>query len=154
MTDPEITFLLSEVNVEYLVARGYYDDAFNAIENLSASLRGEGSDILQRISMLLAKAELFGRAGMPERGFSIALRAASVSFKARLMPCLWSAVGILSNILNSMGEFEAAAKLLHATIPQVWLTQTQRYNWCPQTFLGGLGTKRHSTYILLAVTNR
>jgi len=74
---------------------------------------------MQRVCMLLAKAELFGKAGKPERGFSVALRAASVSFKARLMPCLWAAVGVLSNILNSIGEFEAARRLLNAVIPQV-----------------------------------
>ena len=78
---------------------------------------------MQRISMLLAKAELFGKVGKPERGFSIALRAASVAFKARIMPCLWLAVGVLANILNSIGEFDAAARLLHAVIPQVCIPE-------------------------------
>jgi anaphase-promoting complex subunit 5 len=82
-------------------------------------LKEEGGDVMQRVCMLLAKAELFGKAGKPERGFSVALRAASVSFKARLMPCLWAAVGVISNILNSIGEFEAAKRLLNAVIPQV-----------------------------------
>ncbi|KAF2709814.1 hypothetical protein K504DRAFT_482113 [Pleomassaria siparia CBS 279.74] len=117
-TDPEISFALSEAHIEYLIARGYYTEAFDAIEKLSVSLKEESGDILQRVLMLLAKAELFGKVGKPERGFSIALRAASVSFKARLMPCLWSAAGLLASILNSIGEFEAATRLLHAVIPQ------------------------------------
>jgi anaphase-promoting complex subunit 5 len=102
-----------------LVARGLYSEAFKALEVLSTSLKEEGADVMQRISVLVLKAELFRKAGEPERGFSVALRAASVAFKARLMPNLWSAVGLLANILNSISEFEAAMRLLHAVIPQV-----------------------------------
>lgn len=69
--------------------------------------------------MLLFKGQLFAKVGKPERGFSVALRAASVAFKAKLMSALWMAVGLLANILNQMGEFNAAARMLHAVIPQV-----------------------------------
>jgi anaphase-promoting complex subunit 5 len=74
--------------------------------------------------MLLAKATLFAKVGKPEKGFSVALRAASVSFKARLMPSLWAAVGLLSGILNAKGDFGAGARLLSAVIPQVYPTNT------------------------------
>lgn len=117
--DPELSFLLSESRIDYLIARGSYSEAFGAIEELSTSLKEEGADVLQRVSMLIAKADLFRKVGKPERGFSVALRAASVSFKARLMPSLCAAVGMLANILNSVSEFNAAARLLHAVIPQV-----------------------------------
>lgn len=69
--------------------------------------------------MLILRATLFAKVGKPERAFSAALRGASVSFKARLMPSLWCAVGLLANILNGMGEFRAAGRLLTAVIPQV-----------------------------------
>ena len=101
------------------MARGLYSEAFGAVEELFAELKEEGADVMQRISILIAKAELFRKAGQPEQGFSVALRAASVSFKARLMPCLWTAVGILANILNAVSEFDAGARMLHAVIPQV-----------------------------------
>ncbi|KAF2867178.1 anaphase-promoting complex subunit 5-domain-containing protein [Massariosphaeria phaeospora] len=117
-TDPEMCFMLSEARVEYLMARGLHSDAFSAIEALSTSLREEGVDILHRITILLAKAELFRRVGKPTMGFSVTLRAASVAFKARLMPCLWSATGLLASILSELGEYDAAARLLHAAIPQ------------------------------------
>lgn len=120
-TDPELSFQLSETHIDCLVSRGLYPEAFEAITELAGSLKDEGADVMQRISMLLTKADLFRKVGQPERGFSIALRAASVSFKTRLMPCLWTAVGMLANILNSVGEFHAAARLLHAVIPQVRL---------------------------------
>jgi anaphase-promoting complex subunit 5 len=118
-TDPELSFQLSESRIECLVARGLYPEAFDAIEDLSTSLKEEGADVMERISILIAKADLFRRIGKPEQGFSVALRAASVSFKARLMPCLWVAVGLLANILNTLAEFDAASRMLHAVIPQV-----------------------------------
>src|SRR5688572_18960770 len=91
--DPEMGFLRSEAHIDYLISRGHFSDAFNAIEDCAATLREQGADILQRIAMLLMKATLFAKVGKPERAFSIAMRAASVSFKARLMPSLWGAVG-------------------------------------------------------------
>ena len=118
-TDPELCFLVAESRIDCLVARGLYSEAFSAVEELSGTLKEEGADVMQRISILIAKADLFRRAGQPEQGFSIALRAASVSFKARLMPSLWMAVGLLANILNAVAEFDAASKMLHAVIPQV-----------------------------------
>jgi anaphase-promoting complex subunit 5 len=117
-TDPECSFLLSEARIDYLSSRGLFSDAFNAIEDMASSLREEGTDILPRVTMLLMKANLFAKIGKPDRGFSVALRAASVAFKARLMPALWAAVGLLSNILNSLGEFSASSRLLSAIIPQ------------------------------------
>lgn len=118
-TDPELSFLLTEARIDYLISRCLYEDAFAVIEKQAISLRDEGADIMQRVTMLLLKATLFAKLGSPERGFSVALRAASVAFKARLMPCLWTAVGLLGNILNSIGEYNAATRLLHAVIPQV-----------------------------------
>lgn len=118
-----MSFLLSESRIDYLVARGLYPEAFQAIEELAISLKEEGADVMQRISILTSKAELFSKAGRPEQGFSIALRAASIAFKARLMPCLWTAVGILANILNTVAEFEAGSRLLHAILPQVRFTR-------------------------------
>jgi anaphase-promoting complex subunit 5 len=118
-TDPELSFLLAETRIDCLVARGLHTEAFGAIEELSVDLKEQGADVMQRISVLIAKADLFRRVGQPEQGFSVALRAASVSFKARLMPCLWVAVGTLANILNTIAEFDAGARMLHAVIPQV-----------------------------------
>ncbi|KAF2477277.1 anaphase-promoting complex protein [Lindgomyces ingoldianus] len=117
-TDPELSFLLCESRIDYLISRGLYSEAFNAIEDQASSLKEENADILQRTAMLLAKGVLFCKVGKPERGFSVALRAASVAFKARLMPSLWMAVGVLCCILNALGEYEGSGKLLHAVIPQ------------------------------------
>lgn len=77
---------------------------------------------MQRISLLIAKADICRRLGQPERGFSVALRAASVAFKAHLRTCLFVAVGLLANILISNADYQAATRLLSAIIPQVCLS--------------------------------
>ncbi|KAF2205108.1 hypothetical protein GQ43DRAFT_67384 [Delitschia confertaspora ATCC 74209] len=117
-TDPELTFLLTEARLSSLIQRGRHPEAFSLIESLAQELKDTNADILQRVSMLITKANLFAKVGNAERGFSVALRAASIAFKARLMPSLWQAIGLLANILNAIGEFAAAGKLLDAVIPQ------------------------------------
>ncbi|ORY11536.1 anaphase-promoting complex subunit 5-domain-containing protein [Clohesyomyces aquaticus] len=117
-TDPELAFLINESRIDYLTARGLFSEAFDAIEDQAAILKEDSADILHRIGMLLAKATLFCRVGKPERGFSVALRAASVAFKARLMPSLWTAMGVLATILNALGEFEGARRVLGSVVPQ------------------------------------
>lgn len=116
--DPELHFLLSEAYIDYLVSKGDYTTAYTTISNLAQSLKEDNADILQRVSVLLMQADLFRKVGKPEHGFSVALRAASVAYKAKLMPSLWSAVGLLANILNSLGECASARRLLEAVLPQ------------------------------------
>jgi anaphase-promoting complex subunit 5 len=110
--------MISEVRLQYLIGRGRHEAAFSALEDLSLTLKEDGADLSHRISVLNLKAHLLWKAGQCERGFSVALRAASVSFKARLMPKLWLAAAQMCANLNALGEFEAAARILHALIPQ------------------------------------
>ncbi|KAF2034414.1 hypothetical protein EK21DRAFT_85454 [Setomelanomma holmii] len=116
--DPELSFLMHESYIDYLVSRGSFSEAFTAISALARSLKEDNADMLQRVNVLIMKADLFRRVGKPERGFGVALRAASVSYKAKLMPSLWAAVGLLANILNSMGECAGAKRLLEGVVPQ------------------------------------
>ncbi|KAH7078559.1 anaphase-promoting complex subunit 5-domain-containing protein [Paraphoma chrysanthemicola] len=116
--DPELSFLLQDAYIDYLVSRGSYSEAFTVISSLARSLKEDGADILQRVNVLLMKADLFRKVGKPERGFGVALRAASVSYKAKLMPSLWAAVGLLANILNNLGECANARRLVEGVLPQ------------------------------------
>jgi anaphase-promoting complex subunit 5 len=68
--------------------------------------------------LLLIKVWLFEKIGRPEKGFTIAMRAASMAWRARLVPLLWQAIGALANILNALGEFGAAEQLLIAILPR------------------------------------
>ena len=116
--DPELSFLLHESHIDYLVSKGCYSKAFSAISTLAQTLKEDDADMLQRVNVLLMKADLFRQVGKPEQGFGVALRAASVSYRAKLMPSLWAAVGLLANILNSLGECASASRLLEGVLPQ------------------------------------
>lgn len=47
------------------------------------------------------------------------MRAASLAFRARLLPGLWEAVVVLAGVLLGLREFEAAAELVESVMPQV-----------------------------------
>ena len=117
--DAELSFLQHEAYIEYLIYRGLHSQAYTAISSLAQSLKSDNADILQRVSVLLMQADLWRKVGRPERGFSVALKAASVSFRSRFGPSLWTAVGLLGNILNGLGEWSGARRLIEAVLPQV-----------------------------------
>jgi anaphase-promoting complex subunit 5 len=77
------------------------------------------TDIVRRIKLLILKARLFAKAGLPTKGFSIAMRAASSAHRAMIMPAMWEAIGALCVILIDLGEFGAARSLVDAIMPQV-----------------------------------
>lgn len=89
------------------------------LESLATKLSNEGADIYQRIKLMTLKAHIYDKAGIPQKGFSVALRAASIAHRARLLPALWEAVGAVCAVLISLNEFNAAAKLLESIMPQV-----------------------------------
>ena len=62
---------------------------------------------------------MFAKAGLPTKGFSIALRAASSAQRAMVLPVMWEAVGALCVILIDLSEFAAARSLVDAIMPQV-----------------------------------
>lgn len=117
--DPDLVFIIDSLHVEALTRRQDFDAAFIKIDGLMADLRETNRDVALRVRLLLAKANLFDCIGRPERGFSIAMRAASTCWRARLMPLLWQAVGAVCNILNSLSEFRAAEDLLMRLLPRV-----------------------------------
>ena len=109
--------MVLEVNVQ--VKRRNYSEAIHLLEKHAERLYAEEADILFRIKFMTLKAQIYDLAGIPQKGFSIAMRAASLAFEARLLPALWEAVGALCQVLNSLEEFDAASRLLRAIMPQV-----------------------------------
>lgn len=101
------------------IRRGDFSRAMELLEDLAKKLDAEEADINQRIKLMTLKARIYDKAGIPQKGFSVALRAASLAHRARLLPALWEAVGAVCAVLNSLGEFRAAAKLLESSMPQV-----------------------------------
>lgn len=117
--DPELSFLQHDTYINYLISTAQFPLAYQYISALAQSLKEDNADIQQRISVLLMQADLWIKVGKPERGFSVALRAASISFRVRLGFTLWYAVGCLGAILNSLGEYREAKRLVEGVLPQV-----------------------------------
>lgn len=116
--EPDLALVIDAAHIDYLTRRGDLSSAAEKVDEMITELRDENRDISLRVRALLIKASLLDKCGRPQRAFSIALRAANLSLRARLMSLLWAAIGAISNMLVSMGEFEAAMQLLTAVIPR------------------------------------
>ena len=117
--DVEAEFSLSILRVDFLARRGVYDQAMDLIESIAKNLHEENADVLAQIKLLTAKARLWAKCGQPLKGFSIAVRAANMANRARVLPALWESSSILSNILITLREYSAALEVLEAIVPQV-----------------------------------
>lgn len=118
--------------MELQIRRGDYSKAMESLESLATKLNDEEADIYQRIKLMTLKARIYDKAGIPQKGLSVALRAASLAHQARLLPALWEAIGAICAVLNSLKEFIACAKLLESIIPQV--LECEDCNLSAQTF--------------------
>jgi anaphase-promoting complex subunit 5 len=116
--EPDLAFVIDTLHVECLIRRGSLDGAFTKVEKMVSELREENKDIALRVRLLLLKVELLDKCGRPQKAFTIAVRAANVAWRARLIPYLWPAIGAIANILSSLGDFEPAIQLLQAVLPR------------------------------------
>lgn len=114
----DLQFSILTLEIDLNLRRGDYTKAMEILENLSSKLADGEADIFQRVKVMTLKARIYDKAGITEKGLSIALRAASLAHRARLLPALWEAVGAVCAILISLKEFIAAAKLLESVMPQ------------------------------------
>ena len=105
--------------MEFLIRRCEYSTAMSNLEKLAAKLSSADADVFQRIKLMIIKARIYDKAGVTQKGFSVALRAASLAYKARLLPALWEAVGAISRVLISLREFEAAVRMMESIMPRV-----------------------------------
>ena len=117
--DVELSFALSLFEIDFHVRQCTYDKALDLVEMLAKSSHQENTDIMAQVKLLNIKARILAKCGQPHQGFSIAVRAASMAHRARVLPCLWESSIILSNILLHLHDFPAAVKILDAVVPQV-----------------------------------
>ncbi|KAK4177535.1 putative anaphase-promoting complex subunit 5 [Triangularia setosa] len=117
--EPDTVFIIDSLHIEALIRHKDFETAFAKVDKMIASLREDSRDIALRIRLLLAKAHLFDEIDRPEKGFTIAMRAASMAWRVLNIPLLWQAIGVVANILNSLSEFSAAAQLLLSILPRV-----------------------------------
>lgn len=116
--EPDMAFLVDTLHIDCLTRRGDFQAAFAKVDSLMSRLGDEKKDVAIRVRLLVLKASLLDKCGRPQRGFTIAMRATSISWRARIIPSLWHSTGAVANILISLAEFEAASQLLTAVIPR------------------------------------
>lgn len=68
---------------------------------------------------MVLKADLLSKCGRPLKGLSVAVSAATLAWRARLLPVLFAAFRTVAGILIALGEFEAAYDMLDKVMPQV-----------------------------------
>ncbi|PGH28583.1 anaphase-promoting complex subunit 5 [[Emmonsia] crescens] len=117
--DTELVLTLSLLEVDFLMRKGDYTGALKIIERNAQSTRQENFDVAAQVKLLVAKARIFDQTNQPERGFSLAMRAANIAHRSRYLPGLWESIGVLSVILMTFKEFEAALEILESIVPQV-----------------------------------
>ncbi|TQS37623.1 hypothetical protein Golomagni_01897 [Golovinomyces magnicellulatus] len=142
--DADLFFEISVLYIDYLTRRTDYSHALILIEKLLSSIRKDNEDKNQKNRLLILKALLYDKAGRPQKGFSVALGAASNAWQARLLPTLWAAMGAISNILNSLAEFQASTQILIAIFPRVLecgdcALNGQLYSFLGDAFMGLAG---------------
>ncbi|KAJ4308829.1 APC5 protein [Fusarium piperis] len=116
--EPDMAFLVDSLHVDYLIRRGDFQEAFVKIDRMMSQIQEGRRDVVLKVKLLLLKASLLDKCGRTQRGFTAAMRAASISWEARNIQGLWEAIGAVSNILISLSEFEAASQLLVAVVPR------------------------------------
>ncbi|KAJ0123432.1 naphase-promoting complex protein [Diaporthe amygdali] len=116
--ESDLVFVVDSLHYELLTRHGDLQAAFTKVEQLISDSHSQDKDVGVRTRLLLMKAQLFQKAGSPQRGFSVAMRAANLAWKARLLNLLWQCIGTIADVLISLDEFEAAEKLLLVVIPR------------------------------------
>ncbi|KAL5331253.1 hypothetical protein ACEPPN_000782 [Leptodophora sp. 'Broadleaf-Isolate-01'] len=143
-TDTDLAYETNTLHIDYLIRRTNYGQALAKIEQMASEMKEEGDDLNLRIKLLTMKALLQDKAGRPQKGFSIAVRAASIAWRARLIPALWGAMGAIANILTSLSEFQASSQILVAIIPRALeyencTLNAQLYSFLVDAYMGLAG---------------
>lgn len=68
---------------------------------------------------MVLKADLLAKCGRPLKALSVAVSAATLAWRARLLPVLFAAFRTLAAILIALREFDAAYAMLDRVMPQV-----------------------------------
>ncbi|KAL1961512.1 hypothetical protein VTN77DRAFT_1653 [Rasamsonia byssochlamydoides] len=115
----DLSLHLSFLEIEFRLRKGDYHRSLKIVEQIAQSMQQENFDVFTQIKLLCYKARIMDKTGQPQRGFSLAMRAASIAHRSRALPALWETIGVLANVLLSLREFEAAAEMTESIMPQV-----------------------------------
>lgn len=123
LLDFDLRLLLAFYTIEFTIRQGDYGRALRMVEQAAHSMQPENFDIHSQVKLLCLKAQILGKSGQPQRGFSLAMRAANIAHRAKLLADLWEAVCTLAMVLLSLREFEATGELVESIMPQTLETE-------------------------------
>ena len=115
----DISYSTAVHEIDLQLRKGDHSKAMTLLELQCVKLDEKESDIFHRVKLMILKARLYDKAGLPYKGFSVAARAASIAHSANLLPALWESVGVVCRVLISLKESEAAVKIMRSIMPQV-----------------------------------
>lgn len=115
--DTDVSSILSFLQIELSLRRNHFTSALTQVDSLAEKF--EPTDVQITTQLLNLKARILIASTNPLKAFSIVVRAAQLSLRARLLPSLWESTTLLAQILLSLREFSAAMSLLHSTLPQI-----------------------------------
>ncbi|KAI9927999.1 anaphase promoting complex subunit 5 [Aspergillus wentii] len=119
LLDNDISVLLSFISIEFMIRQGDYGRAMRIVEQTAKSIHQDNFDVHSQVRLLCLKARILEKSGQPQRGFSLAMRAASIAHRSRLLPGLWEAICVLAGVLLSLNEFEAVGEMMESIMPQI-----------------------------------
>ncbi|KAJ5219865.1 hypothetical protein N7468_009069 [Penicillium chermesinum] len=117
--DFDMRLLLAFHTIEFTLRQGNHGRALRMVEQAAHSMQPENFDVHSQIKLLCLKARILEKSGHPERGFSLAMRAASIAHHAKLLHDLWESVCVLAAVMLSLREFEATVELVESVLPQI-----------------------------------
>lgn len=123
LLDFDMRLLLAFNSIEFTIRQGDYGRALRMVEQVAHSMQPENFDIHSQVKLLCLKAQILGRSGHPQRGFSLAMRAANIAYGSKILADLWESICTLAMVLLSLREFEATGKLVESIMPQTLETE-------------------------------
>lgn len=111
--------LLAFHTIDFSIRQGDYGRALRMVEQAAHSMQPENFDVHSQIQLLCLKARILEKSGHPQRGFSLAMRAASIAHRSKVLFDLWQSICTLAAVLLSLREFDATVRLVESIIPQI-----------------------------------
>ena len=111
--------LLAFHTIEHTLRQGDHGRALLMLEQAAHSMQPENFDVHSQIRLLCLKARILEKSGQPQRGFSLAMRAANIAHRSKVLFDLWESIVTLSAVLLSLREFDAANQLVQSIMPQI-----------------------------------
>ncbi|KAL9100514.1 MAG: hypothetical protein Q9163_004120 [Psora crenata] len=115
----ELSYSVTLLKIDLEMRRHDHTRAMEILEELAERVEDDEADIYIRTKVMVVKARIYSGAGIPQKGFSVAVRAANIALDAHILPVLWEAICAICAILHSTGEFEGSLKLLEVILPRV-----------------------------------